>query len=492
MYHQLIEYTKIVGIVPIFKLTNKSSRCISELAIPYNEEQFRRFIWNLYIIFYEGSGNRKRIPQELDERTVIETIQKLRNYFEHDYEHGEERLRKKKYKEIGEIYNSFIGKKYPLKEEDWLQIGITIIQNLIQLLTRLLSIFDKTYPQETWLEKNRLIQEKPVIEIEEFFESKITVFPDKKVNFRKVEKYGELHRLAQCPIFLPTFTGWDTSPEFGDTKSAIYLTSKAVGGILESFTNFIQEIEKIWLKETIKKVRSIEKLMPWSISNDGYFIYGSGADNLLEALNKFDFGVITIILQGYYGEDYTKSFFIIISSYRKHSMFLDSFIDFYLSNIPLKWDWINQINSSLELLSPRTEIAESYSLKSYFNYTWIGEKNIQINKNIIGGIGRNGFGNNRKYDIFDGLIFKNDTLTMKYKLDKVYSWTLNGYKIECPVDFLSEFTISATNHPPTVDEIETGKLVGINKPKIYTLIFDGKGHTIFAINGWGWSRFRKD
>lgn len=156
--------------------------------------------------------------------------------------------------------------------------------------------------------------------------------------------------------------------------------------------------------------------------------------------------------------------------------------------MPVEWDWVNNINNSLDLLSQHNAKARSYSLKPYFNYVWSGVRSIQIKKNVIGGMGRSGYDKDREYDIFDGLIFKKNTIAKKFELDEEISWTIKDVKkLACPIDYLDEFIISVTNSPPTVNERATNKLVGLNKPQIYMLLFDGKGHDIFVINGWGWS-----
>jgi hypothetical protein len=478
LYFLLLENAKLVKRTPFLKFTQTSTKNIAQLFVPKNREEFRAFISNLYITLYEGSGSGKRIPEEIASRQILRRIQRLRNYYEHDPERGKVQSIQKKYKEIGDIFQSIIGKRNPLTKDDWSRLGNAIIEDVNQLLFELLERYDEIKSDieiEAYVNKHET-------EIEAFFEQRITIFPENRVKYREIKKTGQFHSLSDCPIFLPTFTGWHNLPQFGQTKSAIYLSSKAFLGDLSSFTEFIREIEKIWLQKIPYDV-GIEKLIPWSISNDGYLVYGSGVKNLLDALRTYDFGVITIILQGIYGEDYSKTFFIIINSYRKGKIFRETYIDFYLCNVHLDWSWINQINNTLDLLSERNEKASSYSLKSFYNYVWRATSDLKTKNKLVGGIGRNGYDNDREYDYFEGLILAKDDIQVNFEFDRENSWILNG--MECPVQYLDEFVIDATNRPPSVKDINEGTFLGIRKPSINMLIFDGKGCDIYAIIGWG-------
>lgn len=473
LYYNLDETAKIKGREPFFKITNKSSKALLELSVPKSADEFKNFIWNLYIIFYEGSSYGKRIPSRADNKDIISKIKAYRTYYFHDIEHGKEREIRKKYERIGKINVSLIGKKVPSQEEDWINLGIKLVEELSTLLSNL----EKEEPPAESKE-----------DLKEFFDDRITLFAHKPVKFRKIGKYGEYRHLSKAPIFLPTFY-MTPPPQFGNTRSAIHITSEAFHGSLDSFRRFMREIRKLWLGDIIGEVLQIDRLMPWSISNNGYMVYGSGIENLFEALKIYDFGIITMILQGYYGEDYSKSFFIIISSYRKGPVFRDNFIDFYLCNIPMEWDWINRINDSLDILSSMNRKASSYSVKPYYFYEWNGTSDISL-KQVLGGMGRNGYGAEREYDVFEGLIVGKEQARITYKLDRTYSWTGDS-EYSFPVDCFDEFVFSVTNRPPTQQEIESCQLIGIRRPTVYMLVFDGYGHVIFALNGWGFSKTKR-
>ena len=472
LYYTLEQTSKIKGKQPFFKITSKSSRALLELSIPKNGDEFKNFVWRLYIIFYEGSGAGRRIPSNVDNRDVVSKVKAYRTYYFHDIEHGKDKDIRKKYEKIRQINVSLIEKDVPTQKEDWIGLGIKLVEELSTLLSNL----EKEEPPTESLDSK------------EFFDDRITLFAHKPVKFRKIAKYREYLPLASAPIFLPIFY-MTPPPHFGNTRSAIHITSEAYGGSLESFCRFMREIRRLWLGDVIGEVLQINRLMPWSISDNGYMVYGSGVENLFEALRTYDFGIITMILQGCYGEDYSKSFFIIICSYRKGPVFRDNFIDFYLGNIPMNWDWINRINDSLDILSSMSRKASSYSLKSYYFYEWKSTSDISL-KQVLGAMGRNGYDDEREYDVFEGLIVSREQAKTTYKLDRKYSW-IGDSAYSLPVDCLEEFVFSVTNRPPTQQEIVSGKLIGIRKPTVYMLVFDGRGHEIFALNGWGVSKTKR-
>lgn len=470
LYHTLYETSRIKGKQPFFKITNKSSRALGELSIPKNMNEFKNFIWRLYIVFYEGSGQGKRIPSNVDDKDVISKVKAYRTFYFHDIEHGKDKDIRKKYQKIRQINLSLIEKEVPAQKEDWISLGIKLVEELSTLLSN--------------LGKEEPPSESP--DFKEFFDDRITLFAHKPVKFRKIAKHREYSHLASAPIFLPTFNIHTPQPHFGNARSAIHIHSEAYNGSLESFHRFMRKIKQLWVEEVPSQVLQIERLMPWSISNNGYMVYGSSIENLFEGLRTYDFGVITMILQGYYGEDYSKLFFIIISSYRKGPVFRDNSIDFYLCNIPMEQDWINHINDSLDILSSMNRKASSYSLKSYYFYEWKSISDISL-KQVLGGMGRNGYGDRREYDVFEGLVVSRKQAKTTYRLNKKFSW-IGDSEYPLPVDCLDEFVFSVTNRPPTQQEIESGELIGIRRPTIYMLVFDGYGHTIFALNGWGISK----
>lgn len=483
IYSQLNEAARCSKREPIFKLTSKGLTTTHEIAVATDETGFEKLVKNLYILFYEASGSGRRLPIRLDEGNIIHKIKELRNHFEHDRELGNGV--KKKFSEVGDIFEFLIQKKFPLNQQDWANAADVLVQKSVDLLERMMkNLANPNEPNEEIRGARRAIVE--------FFEHEITIFPEGKKKFRIVRTHGAFSSLSNSVLFLPTFR-FATPPEFGNTQSAVYLASDAPWADFEGFKRFFHDIGKKWSEENSYGFQPASKLMPWSICGDGSIVYGSGTENLIDVVGrcyKKTRATVSMILQGTYGDDVPRTFFIVIGSDLKGGSFGFNFLDFYLGNVPIEWDWIESINNSLDELCSTNRKASNYTLNSYFYNVWEGIENISLDCDVIGGIGRSGY-DNRDWDTFEGLILSKKKLDMKFVLDKHMSWkSLPHYKPICPKANLDEFVVSVTNHPPDISEIRTGKLVGVSRPRIYLLEFPGRGWDISAINIWGGSIFR--
>lgn len=480
LYYRIDKVSKYHGEDPIFKLTTKGSQSLTDLIIPYSEREFKEFIENLFVIVYEGSGSGKRLPLKLDQKRTLTKLKELRNHFVHDQEHGNPSEIRRKHKLIGNIFHEIIGTKAPSKDEHWSFASSEILKRINVFLSLIIENYSKL---ENYYEKD----ESP---IKHRHDPDITIFPEEKTNFRIMNKKNEFHGLADATIFIPHFSlSW--VPQYGPINAAIHFLSSAYYVKMQDYKKFLNRIEKIWEKRIPYKARDTRDFFSWSISGDGKMKVGSGVNNLINAIESTDIGMITIFLIGAYGEDYSKTFFIIISNYWKYGIFRDNYLDIYLSNIPLDFKWIEEINESLKVLSPNCEIADSYSLKEYGYHFWRSEKKFEVSKNLIGGIGRDGFDEDREWDQFTGLILKNPFTEGDFTFDEESSFNLFDSFSMCPTDAFDELVMSVTNSPPTYDEIMSGKFIGFNRPHIQHFIFDGHGHTIHALLFWGWAIYDK-
>ena len=477
LYHQLDKASKYQGADPIFKMTTNGSQALLELKIPSSEREFKDVVENLYILIYEGSGDGKRLPLKLDKKRTSYKLKQLRNHFIHDQEHGTPSEIRKKYKQIGDIYQELIGTRAPYKAEHWNYITIELLRRLNLFISHII----EKYPDlsDFYIDSSDEM-------IRRHFEHDITLFPDERVKYRTIKKSEDFHKLAAAPIFIPHFS-WSSPPSFGPLDAAIHFSSKAYMANLENYEKFLKHVEKLWLKRLYYITRDTRDLFSWSISSEGKLIYGSGVPNLIEAIKNTDIGIVTIFLIGTYGEDYSKTFFIIISNYWKGRFFRDNYLDLYLSNMPLDFKWVEEINESVKLLSTNSEPAESYSLKSYIRHIWRSKKRYKIKDKLIGGIGRECIDDEREWDQFSGLILFNPFNEEDFELDHELSFNINTQFDRCPVNAFDEIVMSITNPPPSVDEIKSGEFIGFVNPTISHFIFDGYGHTIHALLFWGWS-----
>jgi hypothetical protein len=85
-------------------------------------------------------------------------------------------------------------------------------------------------------------------------------------------------------------------------------------GSISEFSNFIKDIEEKW--KNAPYLRSTYGSLNWTLSDDGYFIYGNGAKNLELELPKHSRVAIGGVMQGCFGEHYDRTCFLIIFAYR--------------------------------------------------------------------------------------------------------------------------------------------------------------------------------
>ncbi len=467
LYCETTDYALHSSIEPIFKITNKSSLAMSDLELPNDKNSFENLVKNLFILFHEASGYSKRMPLDIDEENIIQKIKELRNHFEHDREQGTDSEVRKKFAKAGAIYEYLIGKRYPSSNQEWTQAGNNLIQKSILLLERLKTNLNNK-------------EEKSNNDFTQFFEHDFTVFPSQKSKSRAC-KASESISSGDSILLLPTFS-YSAPAEFGNTQSAVYLTSEAAYTDFNGFKNFLREIEHLWTNEAYNDFSPASKLMPWSITSKGKIVYGSGSENLITALDscyKETRATVSMVLQGIYGQDNNDTFFIVIGSDIQGSMFTYNFLDFYLSSIPIEWDWVNSFNKALDKLSADNQKATNYVLKQYMYSKWEKQSGYTgLKKGAIAGIGRNGF-KKREWDNFKALIIKQEDLDDKYYLEED-SWRLLYDRTGCPIKCLDEFTVSIPRI--SYEEIQKGELIGIRDLELFLLGFEGKGWTIYALN----------
>jgi hypothetical protein len=480
------------GKAPIFNPTSKIIAAMNDIILPKSKDDFEKFVKNLFILFCEGSVD-SQIVQRIDHEDVIRKIKELRNHFEHDREQGDnEKDIRKKFEKVGGIFEWLIGKSYPSDNKDWATAGLSLVHKLIT--------FSENALEELPIRssKNCSIKEQEkttsITPPSRFFDHKITLFPQGSKKFREcaISKKLSDSISGSSIIFLPTYN-YSCNPEFGNTHQAIYLTSEAPCANFDNFKKFLLAIEDNWISGFGGGFTPDSALTPWSITFPDRLVYGSGAENLIDALSrnyKDSRATISMVLQGVYGEDNTQTFFIVIGSDLKGGAFYYTFIDFYLCSVPLDWEPIKTFISSLDKLSLYNKKATHYSLRNYVYHVWEAKEEINFKTGVIGGIGRNGY-DNRAWDNFEGLILPQTDLQADYILDVDSSSEFEGGPVTCPIDWLDEFVISATNVPPTYEEIKRSDFTGIHRPRVYQFGFYAKGWEIYAINLWGWAKSKK-
>ena len=125
----------------IFKTTNTLIQKLGILGTPVNKTNtFGSLIDALFEVFYEGSGDLERIPENFKrDDLVIFTIKHIRNDLRHDLEHGNIREIAAKKLRLKKIYQQYSGKPVftTLTSDDFLKIQLQILEKLKTFLSEL-------------------------------------------------------------------------------------------------------------------------------------------------------------------------------------------------------------------------------------------------------------------------------------------------------------------------------------------------------------------
>ena len=319
-------------------------------------------------------------------------------------------------------------------------------------------------------------------EYEYYQDNRVFIFGEKPVSYRKIYKTGSLSHVAHCPVFLPEFDVVPP-PEFGH-KSTAYVTSGLLGRKKPgNFSGFIKNVEKTWQLLTHKILRETHGPFYWTLSNNEFMIYGCGAQNLIYAMEKYDYGTIGAVLQGAFGEHYFRTCFLVIGAYWKGGFVRNVEMSLYLSCIPTNWSWINRLYDSFKYFKESGAIPNSFTTVDLHLLNWVPNRVGLIAPKILGGLRRIGFGEERESDRFSGVIIgSRDLKNIGFKLNSNSWHGDSSLDTTCSLQYLEEAVVSLTNPPPFCDEIESGKIKMIDYPKVTTVIFPAPGFRIYGIN----------
>jgi len=346
---------------------------------------------------------------------------------------------------------------------------------------------------------------RPVVE-----DNRIAMLPETFQHYRKVAKRGYLSLLSQCPVFLPEFSVHISAPKFGDHGSPINVGYHMPRTLTVSdFAKRTLRVEKlVWSMSTY--FDSLSRFY-WSISEDGYFVYGCGVDNFLRAIKDGYSGVVCFANCGEFRGSPTKGSFILLTGcYCKGPkgdvVATYPAIDLYLSFIPVVSDWIETLfrpfavderyplhsmsyepaNADLKVWAPKhsqSEKRERPQIKGVirrFKYLRKGDYE-------IGGVvaGSNWY-SEHDYD-FKRVM----TPSPPSRFDDPLEYMLRKEKYRdnrCPVEVLGETVIALTNPVALYEDVMQSTPTSVDSftlPLIKQFTVDGHGHTIhiLGING---------
>ena len=482
------EAARFLGKDPIFSTVLENERLVIELLSFQceSEEDFHNLVEKLYKFIIESSGEGKRLPNDPWVDSMRLSIYELRQHFLHVREHGESLKVQKKYRKVGEIYQSLIEESVP-GEKDWAKLSNSLLDVTKEGLERAVEVI-------------RTGERAPIYE-----DMRIFIIGSKPVISRTAKKKRGLSPLATIPVFMPHFT-WVPPPKIGDTLASVYITSRPpCEGEISEFGRFVQDVEKKWKAASF--LLSTYGSLNWTISEEQKFTYGCGAKNLATELGKHNRAAIGGIMQGCYGEHYDRTCFLVLYAYRKGDWVQDIGVDFYLSCIPTRWSGFEDIYKSFSQfgrLEGNNVRIEHFTMEPVRYHSWVSKSNKRIKLDILGGIGREGFGlskSDREDDTYEGIIVNGDSLSStKYIIRDMWNtletldWPskrsrmlqniseVSANEFGCPINELSEIVVSITNTVPFCEEIESGKIVDVCPPNISTIVFDAYGAEILGIN----------
>ena len=134
---------RLANLAPIFKPTT-DTEMISNLlpqTVATSQDQFKEVVNWLFKFIYESSGELERILPHLseDECKPVFIIKLLRSYFFHDLEHGQASEIRRKFAQVGEVFQSWAGRPLPSTDTEWLDCQRNLLNGLQEMLLRLRS-----------------------------------------------------------------------------------------------------------------------------------------------------------------------------------------------------------------------------------------------------------------------------------------------------------------------------------------------------------------
>ena len=338
--------------------------------------------------------------------------------------------------------------------------------------------------------KEKDMDEKPDEDSWAPYEDNIFQIFDQRKNsiVRNSSKTSYLGPLASIPVFVPEFTLIPPPHAFG-SKSVFVTSRPGVTCTVQTFELLASELMEKWKDGDL---RTLDRMVNWSISEPKKFYYGCGINNLIEEIPKHERATFGAVLVGNFGEHFDQTFFMDIYGYHKDNLIIYFGIDFYLRTVPVNWNWFQSIFNSFERLGKKKTI-EQYSFVGLPVFSWHPKK-AELEIDALGGLRKTGF-KSPKYDVpeedlsYSGIITNNKPLLKTdYELeircdDPEY---IQDFKdIENPISILGESVLSITNPVPTIEE--TKNLKKIRSPEIKMIPLSMEGGTIFALtvhSGW--------
>ncbi|CAN5885652.1 hypothetical protein BH24BAC1_BH24BAC1_26100 [soil metagenome] len=134
LLHEINRISEVSFGEPTFKATNKTEYALGMLPLEVitSDDSYFAFVERLFFLIYESSAEFDRLKLiDPEFPKVLDRIKHARLYKAHDTQHGSPRDIERKGRQIGDIFEDLIGKRYPEDETDWTQAQIKLMEELV-------------------------------------------------------------------------------------------------------------------------------------------------------------------------------------------------------------------------------------------------------------------------------------------------------------------------------------------------------------------------
>jgi hypothetical protein len=330
-------------------------------------------------------------------------------------------------------------------------------------------------------------------------DNQIVLFGEGTSDYLIGRKTGGLHALAECPVFLPTFTRHVSAPQFGEEHASI---------LTEYFSHFtIRDKEFLsrageaqTLLNRLGAYLDVDDTFYWSISGEGSFAFGCGVDTLAKALGDGVLGVITLATCGEFrGAFNDRSFLLLLAGYCKSREEAVTWVQnpeaaLYMGFIPISSDWIQTLlQPFLDEDSPFSTL--SYELARPQQRMWIPRDGNDSEIPIRGVARKYKFESADRWTHVESVVadtdwYSEEGFSLEVDWDEGLDFPNRRNQIprqarmsteDCPLSDLDRCLVSVTNPPPDLEDLQSGKVKLFLPPFIKSFEVGMGGHSVYVI-----------
>jgi Schlafen, AlbA_2 len=330
-------------------------------------------------------------------------------------------------------------------------------------------------------------------------DNRIVLFGGGTSDYLVGRKTGDLHDLAECPVFLPTLTRHVSAPQFGEGHASIlteYFSHSTIGH--KEFLSKVGEVQG--LVNRLGAYLDVDDSFYWSVSDEGSFAFGCGVDTLARALNDGVLGVITLATHGEFrGAFNDRSFLLLLAGYCKSREGTMTWVQnpeaaLYMSFIPISSDWIQTLlQPFLDEDSPFSTL--SYELARPQERMWIPQDGNESEIPIRGVARKYKYESADRWTHVESIVADTDWysergFSLEVDWDAGLDFPNRRNQIprqarvsmeKCPLSALDRCLVSVTNPPPDLEDLQSGKVKSFLPPFIKSFEAGMGAHSVYVI-----------